>query len=186
MPRHAALRPALTFAAALIFAASAHAIPKTYVARAGSDVNACTDAAPCRTFAGAIAKTDVGGEIVVLDAGEYGPVSITKSIRITAEGVYAGVRATSAVESAIDVNLASIGVVVLRGLSISSRGAKMASTARLSTRCISRIARSQGFLEQASFSPPGAISSSRTQSSGAMARTGSWSRPAGHTRRRPW
>lgn len=124
MTRHAALRLTLAFAATVLLTTAVSAIPRTFVSRAGGDANPCTEVAPCRTFAGAITRTDAKGEIVVLDSGEYGPVTITKAVRITAVGVYAGI---TTVESGVSVNVDSLAVVVLRGLTItgtasSSRG----------------------------------------------------------------
>src|SRR5437870_8833960 len=46
------------------------------------DVNPCSRTAPCKTFAGAISKTAVGGEIDCLDDGGFGAVTITKSITL--------------------------------------------------------------------------------------------------------
>ncbi|MEK6335709.1 MAG: hypothetical protein AABM67_12330 [Acidobacteriota bacterium] len=53
---------------------------RTWVSGVGDDVNPCSRTAPCRTFAGAIAKTAAGGEISVLDPGGCGTVIIRKSI----------------------------------------------------------------------------------------------------------
>jgi hypothetical protein len=55
---------------------------RTWVSGLGSDANPCSLTAPCKTFAGAISKTAVHGEISVLDPGGYGTVTITKSITI--------------------------------------------------------------------------------------------------------
>ena len=48
----------------------------------GSDANACTLLAPCKTFADAILQTTAGGIIDVLDPDGYGAVTIDKSITI--------------------------------------------------------------------------------------------------------
>jgi hypothetical protein len=55
---------------------------RTWVSGVGNDVNPCSHTAPCKTFAGAISKTFIGGEINVLDSAGYGAVTITKSITI--------------------------------------------------------------------------------------------------------
>ena len=60
----------------------------------GDDANPCSRSAPCRTFAGAISKTNIGGEIDVLDDGGYGTLSITKSITIDGGGHVASVLAS--------------------------------------------------------------------------------------------
>ena len=76
--------------------ASAAAAQRTFVSTAGNDANACSLAAPCRSFGAAIAQTLANGEIVVLDSGGYGPVVINKSVDIIApHGVYAGITASA-------------------------------------------------------------------------------------------
>jgi hypothetical protein len=111
----------------------AHAqAPRTWVSGVGDDVNPCSRTAPCKTFAGAISKTQDGGFINVLDSAGYGAVTITKSITIDGEGAHAGVLAPAggsgiiinaagkkvtlrnlAIESPSVTNIASIGINVL-------------------------------------------------------------------------
>jgi hypothetical protein len=83
--------------------------------------NICTRSAPCATFACALQATNPGGEIDVLDSGDFGPLnganSIAKSVSIVADGVVAGIQKTTS-SDAIDVNAGSADVVVLRGLTI--------------------------------------------------------------------
>src|SRR5216684_796165 len=55
---------------------------RTWVSGVGDDANPCSRTAPCKTFAGAISKTAVDGEIDCLDPGGFGSVTITKSISI--------------------------------------------------------------------------------------------------------
>jgi hypothetical protein len=65
------------------FAALAQAqATRTWVSGVGDDVNPCSRTAPCKTYAGAISKTAVNGEISTLDPGGFGAVTITKSITI--------------------------------------------------------------------------------------------------------
>jgi hypothetical protein len=64
---------------------------RTWVSGVGDDVNPCSRTAPCKTFAGAISKTAVNGEINCLDPGGFGGVTITKSITIDCHEVYASV-----------------------------------------------------------------------------------------------
>src|SRR5947208_10011478 len=68
-----------TFAFASIAQAQA---TRTWVSGVGDDVNPCSRTAPCKTFAGAISKTAVNGEIDCLDPGGFGTVSITKGLTI--------------------------------------------------------------------------------------------------------
>ena len=55
---------------------------RTWVSGVGDDVNPCSRTAPCKTFAGAISKTLVNGEIDCIDPGGFGTITITKSITI--------------------------------------------------------------------------------------------------------
>jgi hypothetical protein len=69
------------FTLALATMAQAQAT-RTWVSGVGDDANPCSRTAPCKTFAGAISKTAVDGEIDALDPGGFGAVTITKSITI--------------------------------------------------------------------------------------------------------
>src|SRR5262245_26695318 len=52
----------------LVFAGPAHSqATRTWVSGVGDDVNPCSRTAPCKTFAGAISKTAMNGEINCLD-----------------------------------------------------------------------------------------------------------------------
>jgi hypothetical protein len=64
---------------------------RTFVSGAGDDANPCSRTAPCKTFAGAISKTAVNGEINCLDPGGFGAVTITKSITIDCHEVFASI-----------------------------------------------------------------------------------------------
>ena len=70
--------------ALMLSAAPAHAqTVRTWVSGTGDDSSPlCTRTLPCKTFAGAMAKTARDGEISVLDPGPYGSVLINKSITI--------------------------------------------------------------------------------------------------------
>jgi len=96
--------------------------PRTFVASKGNDANPCSLTSPCRGFAAAVAQTNSGGEVIVLDSAGYGPFSVTKSITISAPaGVYAGVTQTLA-SAAITVAVAAASVVRLRGLTVTGVG----------------------------------------------------------------
>ena len=92
---------------------------RTWVSGVGDDVNPCSRTAPCKTFAGAISKTAVGGEINCLDPGGFGAVTITKSITIKCEGVIGGILAS--LINGIIINSATARVV-LEGLDIDGAG----------------------------------------------------------------
>jgi len=98
------------------------AAQRTFVASSGNDANPCSLILPCRGFAAAVAQTNAGGEVIVLDSAGYGPVAIAKSISITAPaGIYAGISATSG--DAITITGGS--VVELRGLTLVGAGASI-------------------------------------------------------------
>jgi hypothetical protein len=76
----------------LLAAAPAHAqASRTWVSGVGDDANPCSRTAPCKTFAGAISKTALNGEINCLDPGGFGAVTITKSITIDCHEVFASI-----------------------------------------------------------------------------------------------
>jgi len=99
--------------------ASAQAQKRVFVSGVGDDANPCSRTAPCRTFQRGYNLVLAGGEVVALDSAGFGAVSITKSVTLTGEGVYAGITATSS--DGIDVDSAS-AVVILRNLSIYGPG----------------------------------------------------------------
>jgi hypothetical protein len=79
-----------TSLACFLQAASVHAqASRTWVSGVGDDANPCSRTAPCKTFAGAISKTALNGEINCLDPGGFGAVTITKSITIDCDEVFA-------------------------------------------------------------------------------------------------
>jgi hypothetical protein len=93
---------------------------RTWVSGVGDNANPCSRTAPCQTFAGAISKTAAGGEISVLDPGGFGPVTITKSISIVAEGSEGAILA--ALGDGITINAGPTDVVSLHGLFIEGAG----------------------------------------------------------------
>jgi hypothetical protein len=94
---------------------------RAWVSGFGSDTNACTLAAPCRSFGKAISVASSGDEIVVLDSGGYGAFTIDKSITISVPpGVYAGMIISSG--DGILINAGTEDVVILRGLIIVGQG----------------------------------------------------------------
>jgi len=68
----------------------AQAATRTWVSGVGNDANPCSRTAPCKTYAGAMSKTDKDGEISTLDPGGYGSVTITKSVTINGGGAGQG------------------------------------------------------------------------------------------------
>ena len=106
----------LAVAATLFIGTAAPAMAqatRTWVSGVGDDANPCSRTAPCKTFAGTISKTAVGGEINVLDPGGFGGVTITKSITLRSDHIEAGVLVSGT--SGIVIN--SVGAkVVIEGL----------------------------------------------------------------------
>src|SRR5216684_6138434 len=91
---------------------------RTWVSGVGDDANPCSRTAPCKTFAGAISKTAVGGEIDALDPGGFGAVTITKGITIDGGGGQVASVLVSGTNGIVVQANASTDVVILRNLRI--------------------------------------------------------------------
>src|SRR4029434_1600507 len=117
----------LTAVCAFIGAASAHAqATRTWVSGVGDDANPCSRTAPCKTFAGAISKTFINGEINCLDPGGFGAVTITKSITIDCHEIFASILASGT--NGIIINISPnpndpLRTVRLRNLNVNGTGA---------------------------------------------------------------
>jgi hypothetical protein len=108
----------LAFLALGFTAAPANAqATRTWVSGVGDDANPCSRTAPCKTWAGAIAKTAPGGEIDALDPGGFGAVTITKAITLDGGG---GQVASILVAgtNGINVNAGPTDVVIIRNMRI--------------------------------------------------------------------
>jgi hypothetical protein len=118
---------AIVFAAGLAVATTLSAVPaqaqnaRSFVSGHGLDSNACTLAAPCRTFAVAYTHTNAGGEIDVLDTAGYGPLIIDKAISIVNDGAIASVLVPSG-GTGITIIAGASDAVSLRGLTIEGAG----------------------------------------------------------------
>jgi hypothetical protein len=116
-----------TTLAVFAFSAPAHAqATRTWVSGVGNDADPCSRTAPCKTFAGAISKTFINGEIDCLDPGGFGTLNITKSITIDCRFTHGSILASGT--NGITVNIAvnandPFRTVRLRGLSINGTGA---------------------------------------------------------------
>lgn len=86
----------------------------------GSDSNNCSQAAPCRTFSGALAKVASGGEIDVLNSGDFGPLTIDKAVSLISAGPLGGIQVSTG--NAITINAGPNDKVVLRGLTLEGLG----------------------------------------------------------------
>jgi IPT/TIG domain len=90
---------------------------RTWVSGTGDDTSQCTANAPCQTFAAAMALTLPGGEIDALDPGDFGPVTITKSLSIVGgQDVVAAVSLASGGTSGVTIAAGANDVIELRGL----------------------------------------------------------------------
>jgi hypothetical protein len=120
MANHARIVPVLLGAAVLL---GLHALPanavtqitRTFVSNNGNDGDTCAADNPCLTLNGAYLKTLAGGEINILNGGDYGNLTIGKSITIRGEGNILGVTGGS---NEIVVSAASSDIVNLVGLDI--------------------------------------------------------------------
>ena len=118
----------LSFAVGLLIAPAlfAQTLPqRTFVsAQRGLDANTamnCSPTNPCRSFGAALTVTAPSGEVVALDSGGYGPVTISGSVSLIApSGVYAGITVSSG--TAITINGTGTERVALRGLSLNGSG----------------------------------------------------------------
>ena len=99
---------------------------------AGSDANPCSRAAPCQTFAGAISKTFINGEINCLDPAGFGSVTIVKSITIDCHEIFASILASGT--NGVNINIAAgnpddpLRTVRLRNLNINGTGSPNGTT----------------------------------------------------------
>lgn len=95
---------------------------RTFVASDGKDNNTCVSLdKPCLTISAALSKVQAGGEVIVLDSGNYQPLTINKAVDIlAAPGAHPGIGVTTGV--GVTVSAGPSDVVLLRGLRIISQG----------------------------------------------------------------
>jgi hypothetical protein len=119
---------ALSLFIGAVLAPVLHAVPasalnaRSWVSgRTGNDANSCVLALPCATFQRAHDQTSPGGEIGVLTPGDFGAVTINKSIAITNDGTgEAGIQATGG--NAIFIAAGAGDIISLRGLVLDGAG----------------------------------------------------------------
>ncbi len=134
----------LVFMAGLTSIAHAQAV-RTWVSGVGDDLNPCSRTAPCKTFAGAISKTAIHGEIDCLDPGGFGTVTITKSLTIdgTTGAGFGSILASGTTGVIVNVAVNAndpFREVVLRNLSINGSGSSGTIGTRTGIRGINYIA----------------------------------------------
>jgi hypothetical protein len=93
---------------------------RTWISGVGDDANPGSRTAPCKTLAGAIAKTTAGGEIDALDPGGFGALTITKAITIDGKGSLASILASGT--TGLNVAAGSNDIVTIRNFSITGQG----------------------------------------------------------------
>jgi hypothetical protein len=112
--------PLVVFSAVATPTVAAEAAPtlaaRTWVSGTGSDSNPCTRTAPCLTFNAAMTQTEAGGEIDALDAGDFGPLTIGKSLTIDGGGGQVASISTVIDGYGIVVSAGTSDVVTLRNL----------------------------------------------------------------------
>jgi hypothetical protein len=102
--------------------AYAATLGETWVSRNGLDTATCDVTAPCRTLQVALAKTGPGGQINVMDTGDFGDAPITQSVTIvnatsgTATNVGEGASLGGSPFASVVIAAGATGVVTLRGL----------------------------------------------------------------------
>jgi hypothetical protein len=97
---------------------------RTWVSGVGDDASSsCSRTAPCRTFQGALAHTNTGGEINCIDPGGFGAVFINKSVTIDGTSCSASILASGVTGITVNITAASDAAktVRLRGLSINGK-----------------------------------------------------------------
>jgi hypothetical protein len=94
---------------------------RSWVASNGSG-STCSRAAPCLTFQDAHNATSPGGEINCVDAGDYQPLTITKSISIVCDNTEASILVAGGNGVVINAGPATAITVTLTGLDIDTVG----------------------------------------------------------------
>jgi hypothetical protein len=123
MSRFALLPTAVATMFALLHGTPAQALnAKSWVSNGGSDLNPCTLASPCATLQRAHDQTNSGGEISILDPGDYvGGIIVNKSISISNDGAgEASIEKTGS--TGITINAGGGDIISLRGLVFDGMG----------------------------------------------------------------
>jgi hypothetical protein len=111
------------FLAAMLFGCSAIAsaqTPLVYVSALGLDSNSGGRTSPVQTINRALSLVQTGGEIVVIDSGDYKEFSVTKSVTIeTAPGVIAVIPDLDS-GACVTVSVGSSATVALKGLTMTA------------------------------------------------------------------
>jgi hypothetical protein len=112
--------PGMAVSLLFCMTASLPSCNRTWVSGTGDDADTavfCPRSDPCATFTAAFSVTSSGGEIDVLDSGDFGSVTIDRAVSIVAPGNVAGIQVASGADGIV-VNAGPSDAVVLRGLTI--------------------------------------------------------------------
>jgi len=139
---------------------------RTFVSAVGDDLASCSRSTPCRTFAGALPKTGLGGEINCLDPGGYGAVTITKSITLSCEGAAGSILASSGI-TAVTIN-ASASDVTLRNINLLGNGSSTAIRVMTAATVTLQNVRINDFLGEGIHVTPGTSNTSLYVRDGAI------------------
>jgi hypothetical protein len=99
-----------------------HAQSQVFIgAKTGMDAGNCTVNAPCREVNYALTQVVTGGEINIVESGNYANATINKSVTVqTAPGVVASF--STNIGPCFAINAAATDVISLRGLSLNGQG----------------------------------------------------------------
>jgi hypothetical protein len=130
MGRRQPVWPALLIAAmAVVPLSAAHGVERkgvirTFVSGLGNDANTaafCSRQKPCRTLAAANTVTENGGEIVALDPGDFGPITINGKLSLFGtENALIGVASNAA---GVTINAGAADRVIIKDFIITGAGA---------------------------------------------------------------
>jgi len=119
-----AVPAAILLSALLAAPAAAALLNKSYVSNSGDDTHTCADptANACASFNRAIAVTEAGGEITVVNTGEYGDFIAIHAINVTNDGAGEASIVNLGAGIGIEINAGAGDVVSVRGLVIDGQG----------------------------------------------------------------
>ena len=98
---------------------------RVFVQSRGTDTDACTLTAPCRSFSYAMTQVVPGGEIIALDTAGYGTFTINQSVSVFAAPGATAFIAVGSGGTGITITAGPIDHVVLRGLALSGAAASL-------------------------------------------------------------
>jgi hypothetical protein len=118
----------LVVAAIILPLSAAHGLERkgvirTFVSGLGNDANTaafCSRPKPCRTLAAAYTVTEVGGEIVALDPGEFGPITIAG--RLSIFGTQNALIGVATGGTGVTINAGAGDRIIIKDLIISGAG----------------------------------------------------------------